>query len=247
MRTHIGETLIGIISSNLDERNQKGFEEYKETLDDVPYENYDWNQMVIEEVLDGMQYLIKENMRLRALLKDGENRMLFKDFQELSKRTMPLALPDKWNKPSYSAMDKSNYALGLCGEAGEVGELVKKNVHHNHKLNRDKMVKEIGDVLHYLSGVATMYGITLEEAATMNLIKLQERYPKGFSSEDSIKRVDLKTQDINSLYPASFGINNYNITSKEVQDKYKKAEEFSETINDEETCNGLDQFFDEEV
>lgn len=187
MRTHIGQLLLGIISSNLDQRNQKGFEEYKETLDDVPFEDYDWNQMVIEEVLDGMQYMIKENLRLRALLKDGENRMLFKDFQDMSKRTMPkggVTIRDKFNK--------SNYALGLCGEAGELAELVKKNVHHEHDVERDKMVKEIGDVLHYLAGVATYYDITLEEAATMNLIKLQERYPKGFSPEDSIKRVDVR-------------------------------------------------------
>jgi len=65
MKTQIGERVVGIISTLIDERNDKGFETYKETLDDAPFENYDWNMMVIEELLDGMQYMVKENERLR--------------------------------------------------------------------------------------------------------------------------------------------------------------------------------------
>lgn len=103
-------------------------------------------------------------------------------FQIMSMRTMP---------PEYSDMAKANYALGATGEAGEVADLVKKEVFHKHPVDADGIKKEIGDTLHYLAGLATMYGLTLEEIATANIEKLQKRYPTGFSSVDSIKRVDV--------------------------------------------------------
>jgi NTP pyrophosphatase (non-canonical NTP hydrolase) len=190
MKTQIGERLVGIISTLVDERNGFGFDKYKETLDDVPYENYNWDRMALEEALDGMQYLLKENQRLR-----DEAGMDFKMYQNMSERTMPKKKQYGYAE-KHSEMSKSNYALGLCGEAGELGEIVKKNVHHGHVINRDNFVKEAGDVLHYLAGICTMYEVTLEEVATMNLMKLDKRYGKGFSSEASIERVDVNDKPI---------------------------------------------------
>jgi len=191
MRTHIGQLLLGIVGTQLDKQNAKGFEKYKETLDDVEYEEYDWNVMVIEELIDGMQYMIKENLRLREKLQENEN-MNFKMYQEMSKRTMPT----HEGFSHVDRMNKSNYALGLNGEAGELGEIVKKNVHHLHEFNRDKFVSEAGDVLHYLSGLCSMYDVTLEEVATVNIMKLKKRYPNGFNKMDSVNRVD-----VNKDYP----------------------------------------------
>lgn len=65
MRTHISQLILGVISTQLDVQNDKGFSKYKETLDDVPFENYDWNLMALEEMTDCAQYLMKENLRLR--------------------------------------------------------------------------------------------------------------------------------------------------------------------------------------
>lgn len=103
------------------------------------------------------------------------------EFQELSKRTMPKI---------HSDMTKANYALGATGEAGEVADIVKKEVFHGHPVDPDSIKKEIGDTLHYLAGLATMYGLTLQEIAEANIEKLRKRYPEGFSTVDSIKRVD---------------------------------------------------------
>lgn len=80
--------------------------------------------------------------------------------------------------------------MGLSGEAGEVTDLIKKELFHEHPPEPDKVLKEIGDVLHYAAGLATMYGLTLEEVAMANIEKLMERYPNGFNAEDSQKRVD---------------------------------------------------------
>ena len=54
-----------IINQGLDQQNQKGLINYGQTLDDCPDGDYDWNQMTIEELLDALQYQVKENNILR--------------------------------------------------------------------------------------------------------------------------------------------------------------------------------------
>lgn len=82
-------------------------------------------------------------------------------------------------------------ALGLNGEAGEIADHVKKVMFHGHPLDdatRDKIAKEIGDILWYCAMGARGLGIGLGEIATMNVEKLKKRYPEGFSSERSLNR-----------------------------------------------------------
>jgi NTP pyrophosphatase (non-canonical NTP hydrolase) len=81
-------------------------------------------------------------------------------------------------------------ALGISGEAGEVADLVKKYIGHGHALNREKVKKELVDVLWYVAVLAHRLGFTLEEVAAANVAKLRARYPEGFSTEASIARVD---------------------------------------------------------
>ncbi|WP_342615049.1 nucleoside triphosphate pyrophosphohydrolase family protein [Peribacillus frigoritolerans] len=107
--------------------------------------------------------------------------MNFNEYQQLSIRTMP---------GTYNRKALANYALGLTGKAGECGDIVEKEVFHGHKRDAQGIKKELGDVLHYAAGLATMYGWTLEEVAMGNIEKLMIRYPGGFSKEASIKRVD---------------------------------------------------------
>jgi NTP pyrophosphatase (non-canonical NTP hydrolase) len=78
--------------------------------------------------------------------------------------------------------------LGLGGEAGECADLVKKHVFHGHDLDREKVVKELGDVMWYVAVMASECGIPLEEVAEKNIAKLKARYPDGFSSEASRNR-----------------------------------------------------------
>lgn len=80
--------------------------------------------------------------------------------------------------------------LGLCGEAGEVVELYKKHIGHGHELDLVKLEKELGDVLWYISAIATGLELDLDLIAQRNIDKLQARYPDKFSSERSINRVE---------------------------------------------------------
>lgn len=81
---------------------------------------------------------------------------------------------------SYENDARLCWALGLTGEAGEVAELVKKHFFHSRDMDREKLVKELGDTLWYLSICALSWDIPLEEIAQANLAKLRARYPEGF-------------------------------------------------------------------
>jgi NTP pyrophosphatase (non-canonical NTP hydrolase) len=86
-----------------------------------------------------------------------------------------------------------NAALGLTGEAGEFADLVKKVVFHDHPLDnatRQKMVKELGDILWYLPLACYALGVPLDTVAAENIEKLRQRYPEGFDSQRSINKTD---------------------------------------------------------
>ena len=63
-------------------------------------------------------------------------------------------------------------SLGLNGESGEVAEKVKKSVRDGEEL---KLEKELGDVLWYLSALATELDLSLEEIAEKNIEKIKDR------------------------------------------------------------------------
>ncbi|MCU0616617.1 MAG: nucleoside triphosphate pyrophosphohydrolase family protein [Gemmatimonadaceae bacterium] len=82
----------------------------------------------------------------------------------------------------------ANAALGLTGEAGETAELIKKHLFHATPLDRDAMVKELGDCLWYIAAFATVLDIPMAEIAERNIEKLRKRYPEGFDPERSRNR-----------------------------------------------------------
>ena len=83
-----------------------------------------------------------------------------------------------------------NSALGLCGESGEVADLVKKHRFQGHDLDFDHIAKELGDVAWYLAVGAYAIGFDLESIFRMNKEKLEARYPDGFSVNRSLHRAE---------------------------------------------------------
>ena len=70
-------------------------------------------------------------------------------------------------------------ALGLCGEAGEVAEKIKKIIRDKGSVytpeDKAEIVKELGDVLFYVTALAKDLGFSLEYVAGMNVEKLMSR------------------------------------------------------------------------
>lgn len=81
-----------------------------------------------------------------------------------------------------------NAALGLCGEGGEVADIVKKATFQGHELDVEHVAKELGDVAWYLAVGARAIGYDLETILQMNVDKLRARYPDGFDADKSQHR-----------------------------------------------------------
>ena len=109
-----------------------------------------------------------------------DNNMTANEYQKLAMTTL--------NKELSQKEILINGVMGLCGESGEVIDLVKKWYAHGHDLDREKLIKELGDVAWYVAEIATALDVTLEKVLEKNIAKLKARYPDGFKSEDSINR-----------------------------------------------------------
>jgi NTP pyrophosphatase (non-canonical NTP hydrolase) len=94
----------------------------------------------------------------------------FSEYQARSRATA--VYPDAGSNIAYPA-------LGLCGEAGETAEKVKKAIRDDGgtltEERRAAIAAELGDVLWYAAQLATEADLDLEEIATANLEKLASR------------------------------------------------------------------------
>ena len=71
--------------------------------------------------------------------------------------------------------------LKLAGEAGEVAEAYGKCLRGDYDIDtcRDKVEKELGDVLWYVAQLCTEWDLSLNTIAHKNLDKLQDRKDRG--------------------------------------------------------------------
>ena len=82
--------------------------------------------------------------------------------------------------------------LGLTNEAGEVAGKIKKIFRDRNgeisAADREALKQELGDVLWYLTQICTELGLTLEEVAEANLVKLFSRQARGVITGDGDQR-----------------------------------------------------------
>ena len=108
------------------------------------------------------------------------NSMKINEYQELAMRTL---------NPKLDKKDVLiNGVMGLCGESGEAIDIVKKHLAQGHELDREHLIKELGDIAWYLAETATALDIDLETVMMLNIEKLKKRYPEGFEVKNSIDR-----------------------------------------------------------
>lgn len=113
--------------------------------------------------------------------------MNFADYQKAAKRTMNLPGGSTLGLDVPSQPALLNAALGLCGEAGEAAELVKKAAFHGKLWNREQAISELGDVLYYLAFYAECIGVSLDTIAYSNIQKLSLRFPNGWEPGGGIR------------------------------------------------------------
>ena len=100
--------------------------------------------------------------------------MTFEEYQKLSRKTA--IYPDKGNNFIYPT-------LGLTGEAGEVAEKIKKVLRDDKGIiddsRKQEIKKELGDVLWYLSQIATELHLSLNDVADSNIKKVNSRQERN--------------------------------------------------------------------
>jgi NTP pyrophosphatase (non-canonical NTP hydrolase) len=103
-------------------------------------------------------------------------RVEFADYQRFSRRTA------EYPREAWLAYP----ALGLAGEAGEVAEHAKKAIRDDGgevtEERRAQISLELGDVLWYVSQIASELGLQLDVIARENLEKLFSRQDRGVLS-----------------------------------------------------------------
>lgn len=100
--------------------------------------------------------------------------MNFSDYQTKSRRTA--GYPAVGHPVIYPT-------LGLVNEAGEVAGKIKKVFRDKDGQisaeTREALKAELGDVLWYVAQVATELGLSLDEIAEQNIVKLYDRLERG--------------------------------------------------------------------
>lgn len=124
-------------------------------------------------------------MRLPA--SDGTDRqeefnMTINEYQKLAMTTLSPAVSTKKDA-------LINGVMGLCGESGEAIDIVKKWLAQGHELDREHLIKELGDVAWYLAETAAALDVPLEDVLQGNIDKLKKRYPDGFEAGRSQVRL----------------------------------------------------------
>lgn len=82
--------------------------------------------------------------------------------------------------------------LGLVGESGEIAEKVKKMIRDDKGVlspeRRELLIKELGDVLWYLSALCGELGVDMNDVAVANIQKLYSRKERGVITGDGDSR-----------------------------------------------------------
>lgn len=104
--------------------------------------------------------------------------MKFDDYQKQA-----ITTDSYGGKGSITSQAFINKILGLVGEAGEVAEKIKKLHRNNDGVmsddDRRELLKELGDVLWYVSAIAHYLDEPLDNIAQSNLDKLFDRKARG--------------------------------------------------------------------
>jgi len=109
--------------------------------------------------------------------------MTFNDYQAETNKTA--IYPDRGHNFVYPV-------LGMMGESGEVAEKIKKVWRDKNNVISDtdklEIKKEMGDVLWYLSQLATELQIDFDDVANTNVLKIQSRLERNKLNGDGDNR-----------------------------------------------------------
>lgn len=170
----------------LDRQEEKGIDKYGVTLDqNTTLTDAQRIEHLEEELVDALMYC--EHLKA-GISGDG---LTANEYQRAALRTAQI---DTMSRNDLL----QNGVMGLCGEAGECVDIVKKVMFQGHDLDKEALALEISDCLWYAAVAAYAIGYKLSDVMEANIKKLKERYPNGFDKARSINRKEYKSEKGNS-------------------------------------------------
>ena len=101
------------------------------------------------------------------------------------------AIGERFSDPSTIRL--MHGAFGLCTEAGEFLDALKKHAFYGKELDKVNLAEELGDLFWYMAIISDELGVSFESVMKTNIDKLKARYGEKFSEERAEKR-DLDTE-----------------------------------------------------
>lgn len=81
-------------------------------------------------------------------------------------------------------------AVGICGEAGELLDAVKRHVIYQHPLDLTNVIEELGDLEFFMEGLRQAVVVPRDETMRYNIAKLTDRYGEKYSDQAAKERKD---------------------------------------------------------
>ncbi|AHI61228.1 nucleotide pyrophosphohydrolase [Vibrio phage SHOU24] len=98
------------------------------------------------------------------------------------------AFPAPQRKLKPSELELLHAILGIISEGGELLQMYMDRLNSGHPIDRTNAVEEIGDLEWFMQLARKSVICTQEETMMINIKKLAERFPDGFSEEMALVR-----------------------------------------------------------
>lgn len=116
--------------------------------------------------------------------------MTTQEYQKLAART---CIPKQDMHLSPEQVDLLHCCQGLCTEAGEAMDALKRHFMYKNHLDSVNLREELGDILWYIGMICERMGWDMSTIMERNIQKLRVRFPDKFTENSALNR-DLETE-----------------------------------------------------
>mgnify|MGYP003587126551 CR=1 FL=1 len=176
-----------LITEIFNRQRDKGISKYGQILEDNrTLSDEEKLTYLEEELVDALMYIehIKNTSNFSASV-DSYQQDALRTKAKMSEKECLLDCALGLSGESTEALEVSMQLAVACGK---IADEVKKCVYHDHSLEIEKLMKELGDICWYVAVLSDCYGYRMSEVLEGNIEKLKKRYPDGFDPERSKNR-----------------------------------------------------------
>ena len=95
-----------------------------------------------------------------------------------------------------SRLDLLHASIGICTEAGEILDALKKNIYYGRALDVVNISEEVGDVMWYIAKLCRDLDLDFDKILDQNIAKLKIRYAEKFTDLEATSRDLIAERDV---------------------------------------------------